>query len=118
MDESTFSIGITSSSFVVEKETDFFGMTLPIVKHSFLVLDKEELPKIVKEAFHIASTGRPGPVVIDIPKDVQQALFEPEFPETIDIPGYKADVTLPEATDEELLEVIQLIQDSKRNWMP
>jgi acetolactate synthase-1/2/3 large subunit len=96
------------------QETDFFGMTLPIVKHSFLVLDKEELPKIVKEAFHIASTGRPGPVVIDIPKDVQQALFEPEFPDTIDIPGYKTDVTLPEATDEELLEVIKLIQDSKK----
>lgn len=96
------------------QETDFFGMTLPIVKHSFLVLDKEELPKIVKEAFHIASTGRPGPVVIDIPKDVQQALFEPEFPDTIDIPGYKTDVTLPEASDEELLKVIDLIQDSKK----
>ena len=53
------------------QETDFFGMTLPIVKHSFLVLDKEDLPRVVKEAFHIAQTGRPGPVVIDIPKDVQ-----------------------------------------------
>ena len=96
------------------QETDFFGMTLPIVKHSFLVLEKEELPKIVKEAFHIANTGRPGPVVIDIPKDVQQALFEPEFPETIDIPGYKTDVTLPEASDEELLKVIEYIQSAKQ----
>ena len=86
------------------QETDFFGMTLPIVKHSFLVLDKEDLPRVVKEAFHIANTGRPGPVVIDIPKDVQQALFEPEFPDAIDIPGYKSNVTLPEATDEELLK--------------
>ena len=53
------------------QETDFFGMTLPIVKHSFLVLEKEDLPRVIKEAFHIATTGRPGPVVIDIPKDVQ-----------------------------------------------
>ena len=96
------------------QETDFFGMTLPIVKHSFLVLDKEDLPRVVKEAFHIANTGRPGPVVIDIPKDVQQALFEPEFPDAIDIPGYKTDVTLPEASDEELLKVIELIQNSEK----
>ena len=62
------------------QETDFFGMTLPIVKHSYLVLTAEELPRIVKEAFYLAETGRPGPVVIDIPKDVQQAVFEPFFP--------------------------------------
>ena len=96
------------------QETDFYGMTLPIVKHSYLVLNKEELPKIVKEAFHIASTGRPGPVVIDIPKDVQQALFEPEFPESIDIPGYKANATLPEAADSDLLKVIDLIAEAKK----
>lgn len=96
------------------QETDFYGMTLPIVKHSYLVLNKEELPKIVKEAFHIASTGRPGPVVIDIPKDVQQALFEPEFPESIDIPGYKANATLPEAADADLLKVIELIAEAKK----
>ncbi len=96
------------------QETDFYGMTLPIVKHSYLVLNKEELPKIVKEAFHIASTGRPGPVVIDIPKDVQQALFEPEFPESIDIPGYQPKATLPEATDADLLKVIDLIAEAKK----
>ena len=81
------------------QETDFFGMTLPIVKHSFLVLDKEDLPRVVKEAFHIATTGRPGPVVIDIPKDVQQAIYAPTFPAELDIPGYKVDTTKPEATD-------------------
>ena len=57
------------------QETDFYGMTLPIVKHSYLVLEKEDLPKIVKEAFHIASTGRPGPVVIDIPKRCSTSTF-------------------------------------------
>ena len=96
------------------QETDFYGMTLPIVKHSYLVLDKEELPKIVKEAFHIANTGRPGPVVIDIPKDVQQAIFKPEFPKSINIPGYKLNSNLPKAEDSELLKVIELIGSSKK----
>lgn len=95
------------------QETDFFGMTLPIVKHSYLVLTAEDLPKIVKEAFYLATSGRPGPVVIDIPKDVQQKVFEPFFPDEIDeLPGYKLDQ--PKATDEELLEVLELISKSKR----
>ena len=96
------------------QETDFFGMTLPIVKHSFLVLDKEDLPRVVKEAFHIATSGRPGPVVIDIPKDVQQAIFKPTFPAKIDIPGYKIASTKPHASDEELLNVLELISGAER----
>ena len=52
------------------QETDFFGLTLPIVKHSYLVLDPVDIPRVIKEAFKIATSGRPGPVVIDIPKDV------------------------------------------------
>lgn len=96
------------------QETDFFGMTLPIVKHSFLVLDKEDLPRIIKEAFHIAQTGRPGPVVIDIPKDVQQAIYQPTFPAEIDIPGYKVNTTKPEAKDSELTTVLDLIEEAKR----
>jgi acetolactate synthase-1/2/3 large subunit len=96
------------------QETDFYGMTLPIVKHSYLVLDKEDLPRVVKEAFHIAQTGRPGPVVIDIPKDVQQAIFKPNFPATINLPGYAGDVTRPEATEESLINVLKLIEKAKR----
>lgn len=96
------------------QETDFYGMTLPIVKHSYLVLDKEDLPRVVKEAFHIAQTGRPGPVVIDIPKDVQQAIFSPTFPASLDLPGYQGDVTRPEATDESLTEVLALIEKAER----
>ncbi len=96
------------------QETDFFGMTLPIVKHSYLVLDKEELPRIVKEAFHIATTGRPGPVVIDIPKDVQQAIFTPDFSETVDLPGYQTLATQPKASDEQLDNVLKLIGKAKR----
>jgi len=95
------------------QETDFFGMTLPIVKHSYLVLEKEDLPRVVKEAFYLAESGRPGPVVIDIPKDVQQAVFEPLFPDNLDsLEGYKLDK--PKATDEELAEVLHLISKAKK----
>ena len=96
------------------QETDFFGMTLPIVKHSFLVLDKEDLPRVVKEAFYIAQTGRPGPVVIDIPKDVQQAIFEPHFSQSINLPGYQLETTQPQASDAELQQVLQLITQAQR----
>src|SRR6201996_7517708 len=54
------------------QETDFFGMTLPVVKHSYLITDVNEIPRVVKEAVYIATTGRPGPVVIDFPKNLQQ----------------------------------------------
>ena len=95
------------------QETDFFGMTLPIVKHSYLVLEAEDLPRVVKEAFYLAESGRPGPVVIDIPKDVQQAVFEPLFPDNLDsLEGYKLDK--PKATDEELAEVLHLISKAKK----
>ena len=95
------------------QETDFFGMTLPIVKHSYLVLTAEDLPKVVKEAFYLAESGRPGPVVIDIPKDVQQKVFEPFFPaEVEELQGYKLDS--PKASDEELIEVLNLITKSKK----
>lgn len=96
------------------QETDFYGMTLPIVKHSYLVLEKEDLPRIIKEAFHIASSGRPGPVVIDIPKDVQQAVFAPSFPESIELPGYQGDVTAPQADDSELTPILELIEKAER----
>ena len=93
------------------QETDFFGMTLPVVKHSFLVLEADELPKVIKEAFHIATTGRPGPVVVDIPKDVQQKIYKPVFPGSIHLPGYPEP---PKATDEELLKVLELLSEAKK----
>ncbi len=93
------------------QETDFFGITLPVVKHSYLVLDALDLPRIVKEAFHIAQTGRPGPVLIDIPKDVQQAIVKPVYPSQIDIKGYPEP---PTANDEELEKVLELIGKAKQ----
>jgi len=96
------------------QETDFYGMTLPIVKHSFLVLNYEELPMIMYKAFKIATTGRPGPVVIDIPKDVQQHEWVPTFPrnpDDVSIPGLK---TPPHASDEDLQQVLRLIEKAKQ----
>lgn len=71
------------------QEADITGITLPITKHNWLVKDVRELPSIIKKAFHIASTGRPGPVLIDLPKDVQTATLDYSYPEEVDIPSYK-----------------------------
>lgn len=74
----------------VFQEADITGACESFTKHSYLVKDAAELPRIFKEAFHIASTGRPGPVLIDVPEDVQEALLESfRYPEKADIPGYK-----------------------------
>ncbi|MBP7951458.1 MAG: biosynthetic-type acetolactate synthase large subunit [Verrucomicrobiales bacterium] len=89
------------------QETDFFGVTLPIVKHSYLVTDAHDIPRIVKEAFYIAQTGRPGPVIIDLPKDVQEARIQPVFPEEIDLRGYNPHLTLDESAIDEALGLIQ-----------
>src|SRR5690606_36500397 len=71
------------------QEADIHGITLPITKHNYLVQRPEELPRILAEAFHLASTGRPGPVLVDIPKDVLQARTEFSWPPTIELPGYR-----------------------------
>ena len=72
------------------QEVDITGITLPITKHNYLVTDVHELPRVIKEAFHIARTGRPGPVLIDIAKDVQAAELEYVYPDTVDLPGFRA----------------------------
>ena len=71
------------------QEADITGITTPITKHNYLVQDVKELSRIIKEAFHIARTGRPGPVLIDIPKDVLQEEAEFVYPDNINLPGYK-----------------------------
>jgi acetolactate synthase-1/2/3 large subunit len=93
------------------QETDIYGMTLPVVKHSYLITDINDIPRIVKEAFHIAQTGRPGPVLIDLPKNVQQARTQPVFPKEVHLRGYHAD---PRASDLELNEIIGLLEKSER----
>ncbi|AAM30366.1 acetolactate synthase large subunit [Methanosarcina mazei] len=71
------------------QEADITGITMPITKHNYLVQDPQEIPRIVKEAFHIASTGRPGPVLIDLPKDVQNIEIDLHYPERVELRGYK-----------------------------
>ena len=71
------------------QEADITGITMPITKHNFLVKDANQLAETLREAFHIARTGRPGPVLVDIPKDVQLQEFEWRWPETVDLPGYR-----------------------------
>lgn len=70
------------------QEADITGITLPITKHNYLVTDVRELPRIIKEAFYLATTGRSGPVLIDLPKDIQAQVGEFIYPDTINIPGY------------------------------
>lgn len=71
------------------QETDIIGMTRPVVKHSYLVLDAKDIPGVFAEAFYIANSGRPGPVVIDLPKNVQQQLTVPKYPEEVTVRAYR-----------------------------
>ncbi|MGL4854030.1 MAG: biosynthetic-type acetolactate synthase large subunit [Lentisphaeria bacterium] len=94
------------------QETDIIGMTLPIVKHSYLVLDIQDIPRIMNEAFKIATTGRPGVVHIDIPKNIQQEMAEvnycvPEF----SIPGYKHNHL---ASDDQISSILNAIKHCER----
>ena len=81
------------------QEADIFGITMPIVKHSYLVKETDSIPRIVREAYHIATTGRPGPVLIDVPKDVSQAPVGNGLHQQMDIPGYQ----VPEEGDREVI---------------
>src|SRR5436189_40099 len=69
------------------QEADIQGITLPITKHNYLVKSGEEIPRVLAEAFHLAGTGRPGPVLVDIPKDVLQNEATFAWPPTLDLPG-------------------------------
>ncbi len=93
------------------QETDVFGMTLPVVKHSYLVLDTNDIARVIKEAFIIASRGRPGPVLIDIPKDVQLNKIVPNFDVEPDLPGLSP---IPEASDADIAKLMEMIMKAER----
>ena len=95
------------------QETDIYGITLPIVKHSYVVRDPADMAQIVAEAFHIASTGRPGPVLIDIPKDVGLETFDyvPVEPGSVKLPGYKPTV---KGNPRQVIQALKLIRQAKR----
>jgi len=93
------------------QEADIYGCSLPLVKHSFLVRSIKELPSALKAAFIIASTRRPGPVLVDVPVDVQRAIGTFEYPEGVTFPGY--DPTMPEET-EGLKDAVAMLEKSER----
>ena len=73
------------------QEADISGITSPITKHNYLVKNAASIPRVLKEAFYIASTGRPGPVLIDIAKDALEAEIDFEYPDTVHLPGYRVE---------------------------
>ncbi len=94
------------------QEVDITGAVAPFSKHSYLVKDPNQIPRIVREAFHIASTGRPGPVLIDIPIDVQQqSLASFDWPETVNIRGYKPSI---KGNDLQIKRVVEAISKAKQ----
>ena len=95
------------------QEADIFNITAPVVKHNFLVKQTNALPRIAKEAHHIATTGRPGPVLIDIPKDISQSPFTGTFDEPIDLPGYHPEEAL-KIDQKGIKEAAKLIAQSRR----
>ncbi|MGD9748092.1 MAG: biosynthetic-type acetolactate synthase large subunit [Verrucomicrobiales bacterium] len=95
------------------QEADTFGLTLPIVKHNYLVRKTNDLPRIAREAYHIATTGRPGPVLIDVPKDISQSPFTGVLDEPMDLPGYRPEAAF-EIDHEAVAEAARLLQLAKR----
>jgi acetolactate synthase-1/2/3 large subunit len=93
------------------QEADVTGITRPITKHNYLVKTADELPSVIKEAFFIARSGRPGPVVIDIPKDVQKAPSSKRYPEKHELPGYKPTI---EGHVRQIRKVAAAIKEAKR----
>jgi acetolactate synthase-1/2/3 large subunit len=93
------------------QEVDITGITIPITKHNYLLKDPQKLPVVVKNAFHIASTGRPGPVLIDIPKDVAQAKINFKYPSSVKLRGYKPTYKGHPA---KINEIAKLISKAKR----
>ncbi len=93
------------------QEADIRGITMPITKHSYLVIDPKEIPRVIAEAFHIAATGRPGPVLVDIAKDAMQAMTTFEWPAELSLPGYHP-TTRPHG--KQVREAARLMAESQR----
>ena len=95
------------------QEADIFGITMAVVKHNYLVKETDDLPRVVREAYHIATTGRPGPVLIDVPKDVSQSPFNGSLEAAMDLPGYRPELSL-KIDSAAVDEAVQLISHSRR----
>ncbi len=93
------------------QEADVFGISMPVVKHSYLVKAVDDIPRVMHEAFHIATTGRKGPVLVDLPKDVTSAECRADFPERVYLPGYSV---RSKADPDRLREAAELLRGSRR----
>jgi len=95
------------------QEADIFSITMPVVKHNYLVKDTNDLPRIAREAHHIATTGRPGPVLIDIPKNVSQDPFNGDLDPPVNLPGYQPEKSM-EIDEAAIDEAVGLINQAQR----
>jgi acetolactate synthase-1/2/3 large subunit len=93
------------------QEADTLGITMPVTKHNWLVTDAQDIPRIVREAFHVATTGRPGPVLVDVPKDIANAQMDWYWPESVDLPGYKPNT---KGHAKQIKEAARLINQARR----
>ncbi|MFV0459612.1 MAG: acetolactate synthase large subunit [Actinomycetales bacterium] len=107
----TGQVASTSIGTDAFQEADIAGITIPVTKHNYLVTDAAEIPRAIAEAFHIAATGRPGPVLVDIAKDALQAKTTFVWPERLDLPGYRP-VTRPHG--KQVREAARLLVSSRR----
>ena len=93
------------------QECDTIGITMPVTKHNWLVTDPQDIPRIVREAFHVATTGRPGPVLIDFPKDIANQMMDWGWPELVDLPGYKPNL---KGHPKQIKDAARLMSEAKR----
>ena len=107
----TGQVGRPSIATDAFQETDITGITLPITKHNFLVMEAKDIARVIKEAFFIANSGRPGPVLVDIPRDVFMEEVDYEEPLELDLPGYKPTIS---GNNRQIKKASALIQSAKR----
>jgi acetolactate synthase I/II/III large subunit len=93
------------------QEADTVGITMPVTKHNWLITDAADIPRIIREAFHVATTGRPGPVLVDIPKDIANQHMDWYWPETVDMPGYKPTI---KGHPKQIKDAARLINEAQR----
>jgi acetolactate synthase-1/2/3 large subunit len=93
------------------QECDTVGITMPVTKHNWLITDAQDIPQVIREAFHVATTGRPGPVLVDLPKDIANQTMDWYWPEKVDLPGYKPTV---KGHPKQIKDAARLINEAQR----
>jgi acetolactate synthase I/II/III large subunit len=93
------------------QECDTVGITMPVTKHNWLITDPQDVPRVVREAFHVATTGRPGPVLVDMPKDVSNQTMDWYWPDDVDLPGYKPTTR---GHPKQIKDAVRLMGESRR----